>query len=65
MVVTIPDILEAEEIVDVLEGALEELPTLIFIMKLSIVLGRRELREAGMGDLLDRVEAPPVEAVVA
>ena len=51
--------------VKVLEGALEELPTLIFIMKMGIALGRRKIREAGMGDLLDRVEAPPLEAVVA
>lgn len=65
MMITIPEIREAEELVEVLEGALEALPTLIFIMKLGIVLGRRELREAGMGDLLDRVEAPPVEAIVA
>lgn len=58
MVVSVPDIVEAEEMVKVLEGALEELPTLIFFMKMAIALGRRELRSEGLEYLVDAVDAP-------
>ena len=42
---------EAERIVEVLEDALEAIPTLIFLIKCAQALARRELREADEAEL--------------
>lgn len=46
MSMTISELDEIEGIIQVLEGALEELPTLIFILKLSLCQARIQIRTA-------------------
>jgi len=62
MVVSIHDIVEAENLVKVLEDSLDMIPILIFIMKSVISIGRRELRSEGLEHLIDTVAV--VETVV-
>lgn len=53
MVTTTSELEEMEDLVEVLEGAYEELPTLIFILKLSLHQARAQLRNG----------EPPVHAL--
>ncbi len=55
MNMTTSELDEMEEMVEVLEGALEELPTLIFILRLSLHQARTQLQTA----------EPPVLPVMA
>jgi len=53
--ITKQELAEGEELLKDLEALQEGLPWIIFIVKMGIAVSRRELREAGLGDLLDQV----------
>ncbi len=58
MNMTTSELDEMEEMVEVLEGALEELPTLIFILRLSLCQARVQIRtvESAVPAMLAEVE---------
>jgi len=61
--ITRKDLIDMDQGIRDLEGALEALPSFIFILKIHLIQAKRS---AGItGPLLPPVEAPPVEAVVA
>lgn len=59
MSMTTSELDEMEEMVTVLEGALKELPTLIFILRLSLHQARVQIRtaESAVPTMLAEVEA--------
>jgi len=61
--ITIEDVAGMEKVIKDLEGALDALPSFIFILKIHLIQAKRS---AGITDeVLQPMDAPPLETVVA